>query len=248
MVEELTQEEQTLMHTYNIYKILEISRTFSLPFSVQSTSVIFYRKIFKTKNLTEYNMKLLLKSIILLACKSENIHGNFDFLLKNQIGPEKNTIFEYEKEIAHLLNFNFHIPSPYLRMLGFIILLQEKGKIAIKAGKIDPTKVDLNIKQSIFVDVDNENINNNSVYTIEDVNALWNKCINNMDKIMVSEDFEKTNIIESALAALEIPIAIIDGVMQGLNIENIKQIRKNGKEVIEPENKRITEILQKIEG
>ncbi|KAM0686342.1 hypothetical protein COBT_002438 [Conglomerata obtusa] len=238
MKSKLTHYEQQLLHLHNIHQILQRSRSLNLPLSGQSTAIAFYKKLISTTNTINHNQIFLIHAIIILACKAESIHPRF---IVNQFSQEdRNIIFEYEREVALHLCFDFHIPSPYLRILGQIILLQEKGKLVITGDSnidINETKV---LNENSYYEMEIEN--NYIPYVVSDVNALWRTSVKNMDRMLIIQD-EKFDVNYVAMAALEVPVFIFEEEKRNEIIE----IRKKIKNINFPDETEIKKILKKLE-
>lgn len=241
----LTEEEIRTLHIYNIFKMLEICRAYRLPHSVHSTSIIFYRKVSECRPIFTYTPKPILFAIILLACKSENLHGNVYVLLKNFNSEEKERTLIYESEVAAMLQFNFQIPSPYLKMLGILILLQERGRIDVKDGVINLENMEI-ARDAPQYEPEDRNIDRNVPYPVEDVNQLWNQSICNMDKVLICEEYFKMNTKECAFAALPLPLYLIDDLFKEVDVSNIKRIRESAKDVKYPDRELVSTILEKL--
>lgn len=86
-------------------KIIENCKKLNLPLHVQSSAVNFWSK----------HPKHSIESALSLACKATDSHDS-----RTEADDE---------ELAELLEYNFHQPCPYLRMYGFIVMLQERSLI-----------------------------------------------------------------------------------------------------------------------
>lgn len=246
MQSSLTEEETQTLHIFNIFQILDICREYRLPHCIHSTAIIFYRKMAECRPILTYTTESLLRGLIVLACKSENIHGDLTFLVKHLSPKEKDRARIYECETAALLQFNFHISSPYLKMLGIIILLQERGTINVKEGEcinLEEMTLDWNAPH---YEIDVENYKNNEPIVIEDVNELWHQCVCNMDKVMICDEYFKMNSRECALAALPFPIFLIDDLFKDADVANVERLRENSRYVKCPDRETVDMILDKL--
>lgn len=247
MYKNLTDTEKMNLHTYNVYRILETCRSAQLPLSVYSTSILFYRKLFDNVNDPgEFDFRLLLKAIILLACKCENIHGDFTFLINSLKKEQKEKVKEYEGMLAYRLKFDFNIPSPYLRMLGYIVVLQERGFITAKNGIQNMLSPVVNTFDMTFYEHEQKNWNGNDPIFIEDMDKLWETSVINMDKVLIAEKYHKNGIKECALAALVLPAIIYKGLIDHIDHEMVTTIRKRAKTVRLPSTEEVNQIFVKL--
>lgn len=248
MYKNLTKIEKQNLHTYNAYKILEICRAHRLPMSVHSTSIFFYRKLFEMDKNIDYDFKLLLKAIILLACKAENIHGDFGFLIKRLKIEEKNIVLEYENTLAYKLKFEFHLPSPYIRILGFIIVLQERGIIDVKSGILDVLKPEIDTLDMQFHEYNKTVNDGDEKIEIEDIDNFWASSVTNMDKILLIDNYYKLNVKECALAALVLPTVIYKRLLDKIDLEMVDVIRQQAIKVKLPSDEEINQMFAKLDA
>ncbi|KAM0676093.1 hypothetical protein GVAV_000055 [Gurleya vavrai] len=237
MTNQLTADEEQKLHLFNYAQLLLQARKLSLPISVNSTSIYFYKKLITETSIISFNQPLLIKSIILLAIKSENIHPH-QFISTIKIDDRK-IIYQYENDIAQYLKFSFHIPSPYLRILGQLIILQEKVKIIVH-GVLNTTET-IELNENVFYEQELENQAN--PFIVNDVNMLWKASAQNMDKILMVVD-EKIDVNICALAALDLPTRLFDN---NYDLDKINNLRNKIKEIKLPDDEEIKNILKKIE-
>lgn len=247
MYKNLSEAQKNSFHIYNIYNLLEVCRSHRLPLSVHSTSILFYRKLFEVDKEGVYDFRLLLKAIVLLACKCENVHGDFLFLTRRLKDDEKKMVCTYEGMLGHTLLFEFHIPSPYLRILGYIVVLQERGLIDVKSGTVDAHNPELKTFDMRFYEYSGNDMDCERGMEIESVDKLWETSIINMDKILIVENYHKMNVKECALAALVLPITLYKELIDTIDLERVEMIRKRAKNVKMPTKNELIDIFATLD-
>lgn len=168
-MEKLSSTEKQVYQRYVKEKIIERCKTLKLPLFIQSTAIAFWSR-FPQNNINV---------AISLACKAND--------KSIEIGV-------CDMELAEALNYDFHQPSPYLRMYGLVIILQERAivecvgdNIQAESGKEHaPVRVDLHF--------------------------LWSQSIRNMEKALLLDHAAGVN--EMAVAALDLPPYLFHGVVK----------------------------------
>lgn len=182
---------------------------------------------------------------MLLSCKSENIHGNIYSLIQHFSNSEKELVVVYESEIAALLNFEFHVPSPYLKVLGILIILQERGRLVLQNAELYMDKMpQVNNEMEYGHEYGRME---GQVVCVDDVNGLWMQCMVNMDRIIVCDEYFVGSVRECALAAVPFRIEVLYSLFNDVKMENVERIRESAKKVYMPKKEDVDAVLKKIE-
>lgn len=184
-----------------------------------------------------YNQKLLQIAILTLACKSENIHPCFTAGLKPN---EKNLVYEYEKIIASTISYNFNVPSPYLRILGSIVILQERAKIEVH-GTVNVNNVQA-LNDVIFDEAEEEN--EGDVFVVADVDNLWRTSVKNMDLLLTLDCYDKYAPEVVVMAAINIPVRIFEEKYRS----DIVALRQKIKELPNYGEDEVNDVYKKIKN
>ncbi|TBU10536.1 hypothetical protein CWI38_1693p0010 [Hamiltosporidium tvaerminnensis] len=243
-----SEDEKILLLKYCRMQIIKICRQFSLPYTVHSTSSHFIRNIFYRSDISEYSIDNLITAAIFLGCKSEDINIELSLLLKNNVGLNESLIFQYELLLAQYSDYRFSVSCPYLRMLGCIILLQEKDRVVVKRGQIDINNVSI-------INTEIKNVENNSfdyedvlknIFFIEDINIFWRKSVINLDKIIIMSGFEKITATELALSSLDLPVKYLHSLLEKTDTKRIEEIRNSYLQLNIPDSNVISLLKNKI--
>ncbi|EJW03435.1 hypothetical protein EDEG_02200 [Edhazardia aedis USNM 41457] len=241
----LDEKEREAIDIHNQKWILEYCRSADCPLAVQSTSIFLYKKVMKKRNVEDLHIKLFLLAIILLACKCENTTCNLNALFGSMSSKDKEKVIAYEQKLAETINFNFHIPSPYTRILGYLILLQEKRRIKVLKGQVDPHNLnfeDIDLNELLEEECENKE----GIYIVPDINKLWNKSVLLLDRIFLSIDVENIHVNIYSLAAVNLPLRIIDKLIENVDINDVKCVRTKIKGYKEPSKEFTEKVLCKL--
>lgn len=168
-MERLSSIEKRVYQRYVKEKIIERCKSLKLPLFIQSTAVAFWSR-FPQNNINV---------VISLACKAND--------RSIEIGV-------CDMELAEALNYDFHQPSPYLRMYGLVIILQERA-----------------IVECVEEDTEAESGNDNAPVRV-DLHFLWSQSIRNMEKALLLD--QSVGVNEMAVAALDLPPRLLHGVVK----------------------------------
>ncbi|EPR77762.1 hypothetical protein SLOPH_2663, partial [Spraguea lophii 42_110] len=184
--------------------LLITTRKYNLPVSVQSTSIILYKMLKKKMNIVYHDMDLIY-AFIIVSIKIESSYNTHNFL---EIG-NYDRILEYEKSIIRETNFHFNIPSPYLRLLGMVLVMQQKG----------------------LLEMCMQDENNPNVYYVGDVEAFYAESMKNLDRIILLPTYLRYHVNEIAIAALNIPEMFWGRIVENVRKENIRDIIEESKKI-----------------
>ena len=196
-MEKLSQEEKSAYMRYAKGRIIDKCNQMKLPLFVQSTAVAFWSKYPK------YDIDV----VITLACKAGDKDINTDIC---------------DLDLADEMNYSFHEPSPYLRMYGLIIILQEKGIIvACSPGKGD-----------LFSGT-------------VDIQELWAKSVRNMERVLLLD--RSLGVNEMAISAIELPLSILQK-LNPMNVswDTIIKAREEINDLERPSSALLNTIFRKI--
>lgn len=185
-MERLTSSEKQVYQRYVKEKIIERCKGLKLPLFIQSTAVAFWSR-FPQNNINV---------VISLACKAND--------RSIEIGV-------CDMDLAEALNYDFHQPSPYLRMYGLVIILQERAIVeCVGESTVAPSGRD---HAPIRVDL----------------HFLWSQSVRNMEKALLLD--ETAGVNEMAAAALDLPPRLLHGVVNA----DWAVVDKIKKEIVEME-------------
>lgn len=231
----LSAQELQILHFCNIKQLLHTARSYSLPLSTHATSIYFYKKFKASNKIETYNQKYLQAAILTLACKSENIHPCFT---QGCNLSEKNIVYEYEKEVAATIKYDFNVPSPYLRILGSIVILQERGKIEVH-GTIDVNNVQA-LNNIVYDEAEEENASD--VFVVADVDNLWKSSVKNMDFLLTLDCYEKYPSEIVVMAAINVPTRVFEEKYR----DDIIKLRQKLKDIPSYSEDQVSSIYIKI--
>lgn len=198
-MERLTSPEKQVYQRYVKEKIIERCKSLKLPLFIQSTAVAFWSR-FPQNNI---NMA------ISLACKAND--------RSVEIGV-------CDMELAEALNYDFHQPSPYLRMYGLVIILQERAIVECVGEGLEM----VSDKEHAPVRVD--------------LHFLWSQSVRNMEKALLLDHSAGVN--EMATAALDLPPRLFHGVVDA-DWAVVDKIKKEIGEMVPLDRALLQVVLQK---
>ncbi|KAG0441602.1 hypothetical protein DMUE_0923 [Dictyocoela muelleri] len=244
----LIEKTKSCSTTSMINNITNICIENQLPLSLQHTAVVFLKratsKMKKDENVINFvnDEKYFVRCCISLAMKAENIlininYQDFENKFKGNIDDEniknidlKNIDIKEEKNLfkdnsdgeyilSELIEYKYHVPCPYLRVLSMLIVLQERGIIKIdEEGRIikNENLDNKNHRSNYSKDTECEglslnNINNRlcmkrnkrDVIFIDDI---WNNAVCNIQRFIMFDDYLEFTALEVATAAIEIEL------------------------------------------
>lgn len=179
-MESLSSCERSAYLRYFKERIIEKCKSMSLPLFVQSTAVAFWSKFPK------YDIDVA----IALACKANDKDAKTDVC---------------DMDLAEDMGYDFHHPSPYLRMYGLLIILQERSIVA------------------------NDTIQNRQNNALQiNVRHVWEKSVCNMEHVLLID--KQASVNEMAISALELPVEIFTNVFD-FDVNVVLDIKKRVSEM-----------------
>ncbi|KAI5171124.1 cyclin H [Nematocida sp. LUAm3] len=224
-LKDLTEEEEEIILFYYQIKILDLCEYLKAPIQVHSTSITYFKMLFTKKRIFHFDMKNLVVACVFLAMKIENIYITAN-TLKRYLGFIKiPLIVQYEMEICTALNFNLHISSPHLQLLGLFLMLKNQERIRMEMEET--------VKTQKIQEIDS---------TLD-----WEKSIENLKNIMLADDYLLLDPNEVALAALTVSPSELNGFFMEQTLEGVKRIKMHTIRREIPDREQLKEIHEKIQ-
>lgn len=123
----LSESEVKIYNQYKKEQIIEKCKIHGLPLHIQSTAVLFWSKF----------PSFPIDAAISLACKSN----------------DSLAVDEDDHALADAIDYEFSQPSPYLRMYGYIVILQERELVELDADLLWTQSV-RNMEKLLTMDID----------------------------------------------------------------------------------------------
>ena len=106
-------------------KIVDYCRYFSFDKTVQSTSIVFFKRFFLHRSVMDYLPASILVTCLFLSTKVENVSVTLEeFLSKIPKSPPSNLMVELELEVSNAIDFEYLVHHPYWALHGFLLDLQ----------------------------------------------------------------------------------------------------------------------------
>ncbi|KAI5186159.1 cyclin H [Nematocida homosporus] len=226
VLNDITKEEEDTILFYYQVKMLDLCEFLKTPIQVQSTSITYFKVLFTKKRVFHYDMRNLIVACVFLAMKVENIYVTAE-CIKSRLGFVKvSLLVQYEVDICNALKFNFHVSSPYLRLLGLFLLLKNKERIYAELDGPVPTQ------------------------QIEEIDRMlnWEKSIENLKNIMLADDYLQLNPNEVALASLAVRPSELQGFFMPDTLEAVKKIKMHTIRREAPNQEQLKMINEKIQA
>ncbi|KAI5179742.1 cyclin H [Nematocida sp. AWRm80] len=224
LAKDLTKEEEDTMLFYYQVKMLELCEYLKTPIQVHSTSITYFKTLFSKKRIFHYNMRNLIASCVLLAMKVENIYITAEQFCEKLDFVQLQLLVKYELEICNALKFNLHVSSPHLRLLGLFLLLKNREKVRAEMD--------------------------NSVQTqeIQEIDKMldWNKSVENLKNIMLTDNYLQLDLNQVALASLTIQPTELHGFFMAETIEAVQKLKISTKRRESPSQEHLKQIDEKI--
>lgn len=224
---DLTREEEETMLFYYQFKMIELCEFLKAPIQVQSTSITYFKRLFAKRRIFYYDMKNLIVACVLLAIKVENIYVTPEFFKEGGLKfVHIPLVLCYELDICEALNFNFHVSSPHLRLLGLFLLLKNREKVHAE------------VEDSVQIQEIRE----------IDKNLDWEKSVENLTNIMLTDEYLSLNLNEVALASLTVQPSELVGFFMPETIEAVKKIKRHIIRREFPSKEQLDRLTKKIQA
>lgn len=233
-----------------ISNIMDICIKNRLPLTLQHTAIVFLkravRKIKKDENILKFlnDEAYFVECCVSLALKAENMSRPCSLMSEDyedasgnheEKEDERKNICEDKSEgecmLSELIDFDFHVPCPYLRVLSMLIILQERGILNVDPeGRIIQSE---NYENRNYEELKGSEIGCNDYKKEEKtcnnkklapslsdnricmernkrqivfIDDLWNNAVCNIQKFLLYDDYLEFTILEIATAAIEIEL------------------------------------------
>jgi len=223
--EDITKEEEEEMVLYYHVKMLDMCEHLKTPIQVHSTSTVYYKTLFTQKRVFQYEMRNLIAACVFLAMKVENIYVTAEILKSRLTFIDVTSLVQYEIEICNALNFNFHVPSPHLRLLGVFLMMKNRERIRIATE---------------------DSVQTQEIQEIDKI-LNWEKSVENLKNIMLSDKYTELNPHEVALAALTVQPSELLGFFMEETVEAVKKIKMSTIRRELPTKEQLRKIDEKIQ-
>lgn len=221
---DITKEEEETMLFYYQIKMLDLCEYLKTPIQVHSTSITYFKMVFTKRRVIHYDMRNFIAACVFLAMKVESIYINAETFKETLKFIEISYIVKYELEICNLLKFNLHVSSPHLRLLGLFLLLKNRERIQAE------------MEDSV------------QIQEIQEIDKIldWEKSIENLKNIMLTDEYLKFNSNEVALASLTVQLSELQGFFMEETIEAVKKIKLHTIRREFPDHSQLRKIDEKI--